>query len=202
MLTGRISAGALRGSTVVSNLAKSSQFLPRLLGQVVQQSINFNILGFPQTVEGTKQKGLDGMLGAIWHNTVMGSLASITGTSGLALGKATGKMFLRNNPAVREESGALFGSVGFGYLSGKAGGLSDEDALAQGLGFAATHFTNPVAYKRVMKEIKNKDVRLYTENLKPNMPFNQQVSEYFLEKNGKYQKIDGDVFKNLFVYFE
>lgn len=193
-MTGGISAGAMKLSTVTSALAKSTQYLPRLTGQIIQQGINFNLLGIPQTVESTRQNGLSGMLGSVWHNVTTGSLAAFTGTTGVALGKATGLMFLKNNPAIREEFGGLLGSTGFGYSLGKIEGMSDEDAIAQGLAFAATHFTNPTAYKRVITEMKNRNVRVYAESLANNQDTGM-LPDYFIEKDGKYQKIEADAFK-------
>lgn len=194
-LTGGIAGGVMKAGTVTQALSKSTDIASRLLGQVVQQSINFNILGIPQTVDALKEKGIDGALNSIWHNVQMGSLAAGTGTLGFAIGKGIGKTVMQKSPALTEELSSLAGSFGFGYLSTKMTGGTSEDAIATGLAFAATHFTNPSAYNRAIKEISNRNVKVVTESYDKLSGLDTPNPDYFIEnKDGKLEKIDAEAF--------
>ena len=196
-LTGGLSSGLMKATTVGKALLNSTKLLPRLTGQVLQQSINFNLMGLPQTVEALRYDGVEGALNSIFHNVQMGALASVTGTAGVGIGKGIGKIMMSKNPALIEELSGLAGSFGFGYLSGKVSGSSDKDAISQGLAFAATHFTNPKAYGRVIKEIQSRNVKIALENVDNIRPITEQNPDYFIEKpDGKYYKIDTELFQN------
>ncbi len=173
---------------ISSALLKGTNFWSRAAGQAVHQTINFNLLGFPQTVDAAKE-GIGPAVSQIWHNAYMGTLASATGAAGVQIGKMTANVgtILKKNPALREEIAGVLGSFGFGYLS--SGAIGEEDALATGLAFAATHFTNPKAYKRVIDMQKKANVVI-----KVNKSVNN-IQDYFLEKDGKLFKIDSYEFK-------
>jgi len=191
-LTGGISSGIMKGSQVTRALMTSTDLAPRFLGQILQQSVNFNLLGVPQTVNALEQKGVGGALKSIFHSALMGTLAAGTGTAGVGIGRGVGKLFLTKNPAIREELAGLGGSFGFGYLSGKFMGDSDEDAIATGLGFAATHFTNPRAYSRVIQEQRTKPLRIVTD--KGEFINGRFSPDYFIEEKGTLQQIDKRAF--------
>jgi len=194
-LTGGIASGIVNRSAALSVLTKSTDMLPRLLGQAAQQAINFNILGIPQTVNAIKNDGISGSLDAIFNNTLMGVLAATTGTLGATIPRITGlsKAVLKNRPAMVEELGGIAGSFGFGYTSSKIGGESDEDAIATGLAFAATHFTNPTAYRRVIKEQASKNIRILTDKFDGRNKYEFQP-DYYIEENNRLHLIDKDAF--------
>lgn len=195
MLSGGIAGGIMKGTQVTSALSKSTDIAGRLLGQVLQQSINFNLMGIPQTVESLKEDGVDGALNSIWHNVQMGTLASVTGNAGFMLGKGLSKAIFKRSPALTEELSSLGGSFGFGYLETKLAGGTDEDGIATGLAFAATHFTNPTAYRRAIKEISNKRVKVVTESYDRLNGLDTPNPDYFIEmKDGKLKKIDATAF--------
>ena len=192
-LTGGIAGGIMKGGQVTSALMKATDLAPRFLGQVLQQSINFNLLGLPQPIKSLQEGNVGGALESVFHSMLMGTLAAGTGTAGVGIAKGLGKMVMKRNPAIREEFGGLAGSFGFGYLSGKMMGDSDEDAIATGLGFAATHFTNPRAYQRVIQEQMTKPLRIVTD--KGEYINGQFNPDYFIEERGKLQQIDSKAFQ-------
>ncbi len=196
-ITGGIAGGVMKATSVGQALMNSPRILPRLVGQVVQQAVNFNLLGLPQTVESLRYEGTEGALKSIFNNVMMGSLAAGTGAMGVAVGRQIGKIWMSKTPALQEELSGLAGSFGFGYLSGKVAGESNQDAISQGLAFAATHFTNPRAYTRVIKEIQSKDVKVALEKFDGVTPITGKDPDYFIEKkDGKLYKIDKEAFQN------
>jgi len=200
-LTGGIAGGVMKVGSVASVLGKSSSLMSRFLGNAVQQSINFNILGMPQTVEFASDRGIEGTLDGIYHSTGMGLLAATTGTLGAGIGRTAkfipvAKQIANRNPALMEEVSSLGGSFGFGFASTKIAGGSDRDAIATGLAFAATHFTNPNAYKKVIREQINKDVLIRTTHYDGKDLPTKYHPDYFIEKDGKAFRINSDKFTN------
>jgi len=194
MLTGAASSGAMKATALTRNLVKSSSVFQRTMGQVLQQSVNFNLLGLPQTVDSIQNISIGAGLESIYHSIQMGTLAAITGGMGAGVAKTSPvKAILKKNPALREELGSVGGSLGFGYLSGKFAGLEDEDAIAQALAFAATHVTNPRAFSRVLTEMKNSKIRVELPTDKTGIF--KDKPKYFIEKNGKLKRIDEKVFQ-------
>ena len=195
-LTGGIASGAMKATQVTAALARSTNFFPRLLGQVVQQSVNFNLLGLPQTVTAIKDDGIGGALSNIWHSVEMGTLAATTGTLGTRMFKPVSLEMFKRNPALAEELGGLAGSFGFGALESKLAGLDTTDAIATGLAFAATHFTNPRAYKRVITEQQTKPLKVLAEVWDNKGGVFKFHPDYFIEKENKLLPIDKTAFKN------
>lgn len=200
-LTGGIAGGILKTGSVTSALLKSSSLMSRFLGNALQQSINFNILGMPQTVEFASDRGISGVLDGIYHSTSLGLLAATTGTLGAGIGRTAkfipvAKEIANRNPVLVEEIASLGGSFGFGFASVKIAGGSDKDAIATGLAFAATHFTNPNAYKRVIREQINKDVLIRTTSYDGKDLPTKYHPDYFIEKDNKAFIINTDRFIN------
>jgi hypothetical protein len=196
-VTGAISSGAvgLAGRSVGQALNITTKGIGRIAGNVAQQAVNFNILGLPQTVESVKEQGIGAGVDSILHNVWMGTLATMTGQAGrLAFGNRHVpiiKEIFKRRPALREELAGLGGSFGFGYVSGKLEGQENEDAFAQALAFAGTHFTNPRAYRRVLAEQKAKNLRVRTEIGEEG----RRQKDYFLEEDGQLFKINKELFQ-------
>lgn len=189
LATSAISSGAvaLGGRTIGQALNLSNKGFGKVISNLTHQAVNFNLLGMPQTINAIKDVGIGAGVDAILHNTWMGTVATATGAAGKTLfgNKHVPiiKELLKRRPALREELGGLGGSFGFGYISGKLEGQENIDALAQGLVFAGTHFTNPRAYRRVLAEQKNKNVVIKYGG-----------KEYFVEEKGQLYKINKDYF--------
>ncbi|WP_337872911.1 hypothetical protein [Ignavibacterium sp.] len=187
--TGLVTAKITAASTILSNLAKSTDLISKTISRMVSGGINFNILGVPQTAEGFKTQGVKGALESIYHNTTIGMLSGVFSQTGTSLGKLTGRFFLKNSPAFRDEMFGMVSSGGFGYALGKISGETDEEAIATGLSFMATHFLAPTALHRVVSEMKNKKIFIGYENVRGADP------DYFMRENSLLYKIN----KNLFT---
>lgn len=166
ILTGGLSAKAMAATSLTRNLAKAGSFWGRMTGQAIQQGVNFNLLGAPSTIRAGMNRSIDGVANEVFHNMQMGTIASITGTLGAfspnavsVVSKGIRESFAEN-PLLYKELGTLGGSFGFGYASTKIGGGEDIEGIATGLAFAATHFTNPNAYQKIIKAQRMKPVEL------------------------------------------
>ena len=194
-LTGGIASGAMKATQLTSALARAGTFWGRMTGQVIQQGINFNLLGVPGVINASLNDGLSGFSNEVWHNLQMGALASATGTIGTQLYKpvsATSKALaakIAENPVMYRELGGLAGSFGFGYTSTKLGGAEDMEAVATGLAFAATHFTNPKAYQAVLKSQMMKPVELMTI-IDPSTGRQSFHPDYFIRENNNLRIIN------------
>ena len=193
--------GVMKSSHLGKALLNTTTFKGRALGQIAQQAINFNIMGLPQTAHSAMNEGIGAAAEQIFHSVWMGTLAGGLSSAGAALMSKAAvrpavKSIFRKNPAMREELGGLGSSFGFGYISAKFAGLEDDEALAQGMAFAATHFTNPTAYKRIMAMQNTKDVKIKVNKWDGKGRPIEYEQDYFIEKpDGKLYKIDTDVFK-------
>jgi len=176
-------------------LTQADSFFGRLYGQSIQQAINFNVMGLPQTVEAYKDRGVIGATESIYHSAMMGVLASATGTIGTKFPGGIFKKMMQSSPAMMEEIGGVAGSFGFGYLSGALAGEDWEDNLATGLAFAATHFANPKAYRKVLAEVKRKDMPIYVDTFSAKENPYSFHPTYFIKEGGKYYPIDTKEFK-------
>lgn len=192
----------VNSSMILRNLSASSSFFTRTLGHIAEQGTAFNLLGIPQTAKSFEENGLGGALESVWHNVQMGTIGAVTGTTGFKLGRSgVFNKILPGRPALQEEIGAIMGSGGFGYLTERMAGASEEDALAAALSFSAMHFTNPTAYSRVIQENflrnegKKNNVFVETRPKTSSNPYGFQP-DYFVNKDGKYYKINKELFKN------
>jgi hypothetical protein len=188
---GAVGAGMKAAGTIgKAGMVANSGWAGRLVNQAVQQSVQFNVMGIPQTAEAYQDSGAGGAINSVWHNSQMGVLGASTGSLGrLTSAKAIAKL-LNDKPALAEEIGGVLGAFGFGAVSSKISGESYRDALASGLAMAGTHFTNPSAMNRVIAEQKRSGKAIYTEEWNGKGKPTNFSQSYFIEENGSLFQID------------
>jgi hypothetical protein len=197
--SGALSGAAMKGTqigaallrTEIGALSTSKDVAMRVVGQMAQQSINFNILGAPATIDAMQDSGIGGLASQVMHNVAMGSGVALmgAGASGV-MGKTQAvSNILKRNPAMREELAGLASSFGFGASTTAIAGGDAEDMIATGLAFAATHFTNPKSYNRVLQGMKNARVNIKVANWDGSKKAKPEFTdEYFVEG------VDGELF--------
>ena len=190
-ITGAGLGGIMKATTIgKAALMANEGFLGRTVNQAVQQAVQFNIMGIPQTVDAVDEHGAGGGFLAIANNAKMGALGAVTGSMGRKMASSSILRILKDRPALADELGTVTGAFGFGTLSGKIEGESWRDALANGLAFAGTHFTNPSSMRRVLAEQGRSGKPIYTELWDGQGNPTDFSQSYFIEESGKLYKID------------
>lgn len=189
------------------SLAMAEGIASKGFGKIVMQAAKygaqFNIMGLPQYADAIKTgQNFDVYANIFAHNMALGSGASLSGQAGRFMSNKLfnnvgfTKELMKRNPAILETVGALPGSFGFGYGSSKIAGSTDEDALATGFAFAAMHFADAGAFKRMMKLQSQKDVKVFATKWDSKGNPTSFSHDYFVQEGDKLFKIDNEKFAN------
>ena len=190
--------GAVIGRTALGSMAKSTNMFHRAISKTTQSFGTFQGAGAVETADQFLTDGFSSGMESIGHNAYLSLFGTAThglGKKGVGLLKLLPKTadILEKNPTLAKELAGAIGGTGFMYGVGKVAGDSDRDALAGAVGSLVTHVVNPQAFSKLMREFKERDVKVRFSNGGKDPVKNGE--SYVIEKDSKYHIIDEEAFK-------